>query len=463
MFDWKDKLLWVVERLLSYIGQGDPIKEYRERRKHAFRNSEYFQEISSFFTPRIHNTLKEVESTEPFSRASAYSLWVDNQDFPQLTPIQKNSLILLALCNKYEQTRDPTTYSEIRMYTETLNLNFTVISDGTRYFLNAYHSFFKKKEKHDLSEVTQIRLEEAQYRELLKDFADEYDRELFFQYITQKLAQSEQLRETLVYLIKDGRLATYGLNKQTLERLESELRAQVNYSKTFVVIANKLDKQIQAYIQQQPGFTGFAPKARNIPGKKGHQFSVYIFRPTEGFKDGNELLRKFKLLAQDKKQETMVAVFPLDSIHSSYFTFPANQSFKRATLKTAYEIASYFKTGAQYSDSDFWNTLIQSEIPTNELLAIIPFNVLVPGILPSERGFIITNYREIQKKMDVTTLTDWGDKQPTLLKQALLSFGTPNYTAEERSVIGKKDRMLEISKDIIDNSKKLKDSLGLLK
>ncbi len=131
-------------------------------------------------------------------------------------------------------------------------------------------------------------------------------------------------------------------------------------------------------------------------------------------------------------------------------------------LKEAFDISAYFKTGTQYSDADIWNVILSSEINIDELISLIPFNVLVPGIFPSEKVFIIANYAQIQSKLGITKLTELADKSPELLKQTLSEMGTINYSREEIKAKGNSDRLAIISNEIINNSKKLKDSLGLL-
>ena len=89
---------------------------------------------------------------------------------------------------------------------------------------------------------------------------------------------------------------------------------------------------------------------------------------------------------------------PIDGINAKQFTIPSNKSFTNENIKRAYDISSYFVTGTLLSDEDIWNIINQSEIGIPEILSVMPFNVLVPGIFPSEKDFLIKNYSKKFKK-----------------------------------------------------------------
>ncbi|MFA5091300.1 MAG: hypothetical protein WC483_01535 [Candidatus Paceibacterota bacterium] len=459
--DILDKILWFIERILSYFGQGEPIKAIRDGRINESTNNKYFSEIKELYQGLLQEQWVDFKSKEKMDRTGAYHLWVDNQNFRSVSNTQKNILVLLALCNEYSNSKNVDTFSAIRSYTETFSISFSSINDDTKSLLNAYNRALVLKQKTTIEELFSDT--ELDYSKVLKEFAEKYAKDLAVKVITDQLSQSEELRSTLISLIKEGRLNTYGINQKTLEKLETDLKAKANYAKTFLIMANKLPKEIEEYIKKQPGLTGFAPKSRNIPRMPPkHQFSAYIFRPSDGFKTSEELIRKFKSLTKNATNEMMVVVFPIDGINIANYTFPANQSFQNKMLKEAFDISAYFKTGTQYSDADIWNVILSSEINIDELISLIPFNVLVPGIYPSEKAFIIANYSHIQSKLGITKLTELADKSPELLKHTLSEMGAINYSREETKAKGNSDRLAIISSEIINNSKKLKDSLGLL-
>ncbi len=156
-----------------------------------------------------------------------------------------------------------------------------------------------------------------------------------------------------------------------------------------------------------------------------------------------------------------MAVLPIDGIGSKQYTIPANKSFTNENIKNAFEITSYFLSGSLLSDQDIWTIINQSEIEVSEILAIMPFNILVPGIYPSEKDFLIKNYSLIQKKLNVKSLTDWANVDILLLESVLQSIGEIKYSPEERKIV-EPNRLRNIASDIIRNSQALKQSQNLL-
>lgn len=77
------------------------------------------------------------------------------------------------------------------------------------------------------------------------------------------------------------------------------------------------------------------------------------------------------------------------------------------------------------------NDIAKSDITTNELLSLIPFNIFCKGILPCEQSFLIQHYNEIKIHFNVQGLTDWRDKNAELLRDKILNYGQPDYSQEE--------------------------------
>lgn len=456
-----DKLLWILERIASYFGQGEIIRGIRDKRKNKKTNQLYFTEINDFYQKKLEENLIVVQSEELLGRQDAYEFWIDKQTFHTITLEKKNMLVLLALCSYYSNSKDVNTYAAIKSYIDTLNISFSGMNEETKNLLNAYSNLFKDDKKYNINSLFS-ETKTMEYKSLLKEFSDNFSKDLVLRFIVDELAQSEELRNTLIKLIRDGKLATYGVNNATLETLENELKAKANYAKTFVLLANKLPDDIVKYLAKQPHIGARGISTRIPEHNKSHRFGVYIIRPNEGFRTSKELLKKFKSLTKGSINETIIQIMPVDGINILQYTFPVNQSFTNINLRNAYEISSYFKTGIGYTDADIWNIIEKSEVGINNLLALIPFNTLVPGIYPSEQDFIIKNYPELKERMNINTLTDWAEKDPVLLKNVLSGIGHVSYTDEEKASIGDKDRLKFITESIVNNSKKLKASLSSL-
>ncbi|HVP95905.1 hypothetical protein [Methanoregula sp.] len=455
-------ILWIIERILAYFGQGDIIKDIRDSLKRREENQNKFDIIFSFYNPRIDQKFLKISSSNFLNQEQAFRYWVENQTgFNQLSPTQKNILVLMALCHEFEQKKKPEINVALKIYLDSFNISFEDISPNVKMMLNAYDRLFHSEKKYTLNELFEN--QNCDYFVLLHEFSKRFNKDIIaFQYAIEKLKQSEELRYTLIKLIKEGKLDTYGVNQETLRRLERDLRERTKYSRTFVIIANKLPISIESYIKLQPGFTGGRIYPRNIPWfKESHSFSTYIFRPNENFHSSEDLMRKFEELSEGFAQESFIGIFPIDGINAKQMSIPKNGDFTNLNLKRGYDISSYFIEGASLSNQDVWNVIHQSEIGISEILSVLPFNILVPGIFPSEKDFLIKNYSKIQKKCGVSSFTDWANVDVSFLEEVLKSVGEIGYSKEEKKII-EKDRIRNIAIDIVRNCRSFEKSLTLL-
>jgi hypothetical protein len=385
-------LLWLIERIFAYAGQGDVVKDIRDGFKRRDENQKNFEIIFSFYYHRIDQHFAQISSKDFLNQDSAFRYWIDNQrGFNQLEPSQKNILVLMVLCHEFEHAKRPDTNATIKVYLDSFNISFDNISPDVKLMLNVYYRLYHTEKKYIVTELFEdINFD---YSVILTEFSKRFNKDIIaFQYAVEKLKQSEELRYTLIKIIKEGKLETYGINQETLKRLEYDLRGETKYSKSFLIIGNKLPISIESYIKMQPGFTGSTMIPRNIPWFKGsHLFSTYIFRPNEQFHSSEELQKKFEELSKGFTQESFILIFPIDGINAKQMTIPSNQKFLNENLKKGYEISSYLVEGAPLSKQDVWRIIYQSEIGVSEILSFLPFNILVPGIFPSEKEFLIKN------------------------------------------------------------------------
>ncbi|MDO9036667.1 MAG: hypothetical protein Q7U51_15905 [Methanoregula sp.] len=457
-----NKILWLIERMLAYFGQGDVIKDIRDGLKRREENQKNFDIIFLFYYPRINQNFVKISTNDFLNQESAFRYWVDNQSgFNQLSPTQRNILVLMVLCHEFEHTKKLETNTTIKVYLDSFNFSFEDISPEVKLLLNVYDRLFHSEKNYTLNELFEN--QNLDYSILLREFSKRFNKDIIaFQYAVEKLKQSEELRYTLIKIIKEGKLNTYGVNQETLKRLECDLRDETTCSRTFLIIANKLPISIESYIKMQPGFTGSRIYPRNIPWfKESHSFSTYIIRPNENFRSSEELVKKFENLSDVFNQESLIGIFPIDGINAKQITKPSNGKFTNLNLKKGYEISSYFIDGASLSNRDIWKIIYQSEIGVSEILSVLPFNILVPNIYPSEKEFLIKNYSKIQKKCGVSSLTDWANVDFLLLEEVLKSVGKINYSDEERKII-ETDRIRNIAIDIVRNCRSFEKSLNLL-
>lgn len=393
-------------------------------------------------------------------------------NFKEIDIIVIKSILLCFYCDMWEKSKSHHLYGDMQKYANSIGLSFAELTDDTMIFLKIYSAFQSKNVRYNSTfEILQFEKTESEYMNILNDFAKKYVKDISFFEIKDKLNQSENLRFTLVKIIKEGKLSKWGLTTETLEQLEKDLKKEINYSKTYLVIGNKVGQNIKDYLKSQPGLRVGRPTSQNIPqGNK--YFSGAIIKPTERFNNAKMLIEKLKRLSREEN-ETILFAIPLDFLNYERYVFPDNQSFTSRNLKACYEAISWFKTGYEYSDTDLWNAISTSSITPEELLAIVPFNIFCEGILPCEQEFMIKNYSYIKKRCEINKLSDWKNVDSKLITGYLLECGNPNYNESEKKYIlnveaddefdaGIEKRIFNLCEQIVKNSDEFNKSLALI-
>lgn len=435
----RELLLIVISVVIGAIGFSfkDYLLELKQKRKLKDKQ----QRILKFFNEDIGKALNlelnneslthETEDTEILLSS------LENKGFDNN---KKNMLILCYFCKKWDKTKAVEDLEKIKQYSELSEIKYAKVNKIVKAFLDIYKIVFNREEK--------------KYELLLNHFITNFYKDLQFYPLIQELNQTKNFHETLVKIIKEGKLSNYGITKETLKRLQRDLYDKSTFEKTFIVLLNKANDEIKDYLRSLPGLSGSSPSVRNI--KKNAKYSLFVVKPTK-IKSAKEFLQILKNKISNG-DEVIFQVIPLDFVHSQVYAYPANKSFTNKNMKECYEAIEWFKSGQMYLDSGVWNEIAKSTISPNELLNIVPFNIFCPGILPSEQAFLIKNYDGIKSKASVNSLTDWKDKDADYIVECMLTFGVPDYNNEEMKYLKispkelekkSKERLLEISKQII--------------
>jgi len=436
-----------------------------ERKKERFVNNK-IREIRDYLQNFFSFTIQRPIIDEYKNDEDVYK-HVIIHNFSDTDSITIYSILLCFYCYLWEKTGSPELFSRIQKYADSIGISFAELTENVIRFLNFYSAFVVEIRVYkSLSEIINLQRTESEYLNLLRDFSERYLKNLAFFEIRDKLQQSENLRQTLVRLINDGELSNWGITKETLERLEKDLRKESPYSKTFLIIGNKLPKDLKVYLENQPGLTGWAPRMRNAPVEG--RFSGYIIKPKEQFIDAKDMVDKIKEFANES-DEMLVFVIPLDFLNSEKYIYPANQSFKSENIRKSFEAINWFKVGYEFSDADLWSIITRSKITSEELLSIIPFNIFCEGITQSEQEFFIRHYNVVKNRLGIKKLTDWRDVAPEIIVEHLLNLGKPDYNKYElKHIVSKYDndldlairkRLLDLANQIVVNSRELATSL----
>ncbi len=440
------------------------IKRQEEKAKKK-QISQEIDKIRGYLKNHFQNELTAPEIKKFLDDEDIHNQFI-KRNFSEIDDISINSLLLCFYCYLWDKTNSPKEYEKIQKYSYSIGLSFANINERTKEFLKIFHALQQDRKYTSINDLSGV---EVGYENILKQFAQKYLKELSFFEIKEKLNQSENLRITLINLIKEGELSNWGITQETLERLEKDLKKEIEYSKTFLVVGNKLSDEVKQFLSSQPRFNLKGLKTVNTP--KLGIYSAFIIKPRGVYSTSKKLLNKLKTLNKSA-EESILYVVPLDFLNYDSYTLPANQSFSTQNLKNSYETINWFRTGYEYSDTDVWNIIGKSNITPQELLAIIPFNIFCKGILPCEQVFMIKNYKRVKNNCGVKTLTDWKDKDVNLVSDYLLESDIPDYNKSEKEQILKvknnevksavTSRFKKLVKQIKENSRELEKSLSLM-
>jgi hypothetical protein len=441
-------------------------KERQELNKKQIKVKQELNKIKQYLQPFFNFDLV-IPKIDKFEEVEdIYSQFI-RENFDNIKPIVLNSILLSFYCKEWKEQQSPKAYENIQKQAYSLGLSLAKIDEKTNTFLKIFNAFKSDSKFNNLDEVLQREVDPA---EELQKFANTYLKDLSFFEIKKELSQSENLRVTLITLIKDGQLSNWNITKETLQKLEEDLKKEIDYSKTFLVVGNKISDEIKKFLNSKPRFVFGAIRTKGTP--KEMIYSAYIVKPS-GIFSSDHLLKKLISL-NESNNESIIFVVPLNFLESKNYTFPSNQSFSSQNLKDCYETLNWFKTGYEYSDADVWNVIGKSTITPNELLTIVPFNIFCQGILPCEQTFFIRHYATVKNRCGVNSLIEWKDKDSNLIRDYLLECGKPTYNnAELKNVLKVTDdkkiddvikiRLGELTEQIVKNSEKLAQSLTIPK
>lgn len=453
---------WFYELYVSY-------EQNKEVGKHI---KKYEEEIREFLSSRISFVSKTLDTDfERTDRISVYDGFLQ-KNFPNLTQTQRNTLILLSLCQTLKHSKSseqPQIYSLIQNYIELLSIY--QITKETESVLSAYYFLFKQASStSDIEIIFTQQLSESEKKTILDDFINNFSKDAAFIYIRKELKQSEELRKTMVQLINEGELAAYGINQESFEKMQNSLLRNAKSIEAYLILGNKITEDVKQVIKHFPYIGGFASRS-GIPRKKGIILVGFIIKPTRHYDNPNEFLeQEIKSKLSGYSKDIMLSVISLDFLRSATWTIPPRAEFSSKYMRDCHAIVDYLGSG-YINDVVFWNIITESKIRIEELLSIIPFNIFVPDLISSERNLLIRNYKTLKTKFNIKKLTDWKNINTKELQDAIISLGMPTYTdLESRDLFGIHDsskipenkfhnRMQDIAIQIVKNAKKFELSM----
>jgi len=425
----REPVLLLVSVVIGALGFSikDSIKDFQIRKKSRKRYQYVCELFNQFFDKSVH---LNIEPPKTIDENISETEILDDSIRKNVTDITGEIVTVIKLCyycKKWELNKAAEDYASINQSAESLGIKYAKFDNTVKLFAQIYSQLIMDNAQLNFLNLS---ISKEDMNKAITHFINNYYKNLQFFKIKDKFYQNKNLHETLIKIIKEGKLSTYGITNETIKRLEIDMSKRAKSSNLFVVFTDNTNKEDRVNLKEylhnyaRLGMTGCTTKMPVYA-----RFGVYIIK-TEKNQTPKSLLKDIKNSVKISA-EAIVRIAPLNMIDSETYTLPFNQSFTNENLKKCYEALEWFKTGYDYSDSALWSEITKSSITPNELLSIIPFNIFCKGILPCEQEFIIINYDKIKDESNVSTLVDWAQKNPDLIKSSLLKNGVPTYSQDE--------------------------------
>jgi len=437
---FKEVILVILSLFIGILGFSlkDFVKDIKEKRRIKNRQKETVFRFNTFFASKLNKQLEADNLEENDVEISILKKTIGNS-FQEKDADWRNSLIVCYYCKKWDKTKDPSDLEMIKRYAEVLDIKYGHITNSVKVFLDLYGALISKNTNKQGS---------------LKHFTNNYYKDLQFYEIKEELHEAKNFHDTLTTIIKEGKLSTYGINKDTLQKLRNDLRKQLKNKQTFLLIVNKASTSLKQYLSNLPRISGVGTIMRNIG--RNSRVSLFIVKTEYGIE-----LKEFSEIIKTRvgnKIETIIKVVPVDFLNTDLIVLPPNLKFKNENMQRCYESIEWFESGLFFEDSLIWNEISKSSVTPDELLSIIPFNIFCPEILPSEQTFFIKHYDYLKKRLDISKLNEWKDKKPQLIVNHLMEKGIPEYTVAEKKQlkINGDDTQKKIEKRMLDLAKQIR-------
>ena len=388
-----------------------------------------------------------------------------------------DQLAVLALCDIFSRGKGPEFSDVIRHYADTHGLVNPSDAEA-KQFLSLYNSIFlRKKQVRIISQIDSLAVgyADAVIASVGREFLNKYAKNMIFDFFETRLDKSEDLRRTLATLVREGRLPTIGVWKKAVIQMQKALEEKQAVGQYYLIIANETGRKkgITRLSDILSPFTriGAAGTATHLMKQKAHRFGVYLVKTAKNYASVQDFIRTEiePKIQSGTSYLGLTSVYRLNVADSVITTFPRDVEITNANLIKARDILNVFKEEAR--DVDLLEIIGRSELDIDDLLSVLPLNLLVPGISESERSFIVTNYEKIRKAFNVKKLPDWRNADVTKLAGYITGLGRPKYDADElKSLFGidasdrltdamAKSRFELITSQIVTNANRYNDAL----
>jgi len=309
------------------------------------------------------------------------------------------------------------------------NINLQDLSGGDLQFLWGVYRILCNSERSitiDLDNIPDKTFLETDCFET--KFINKYlQKEALISKLTSKSETLNDYRKTLSRLIELGKLDKYGIHQIITGQTDKIERTLTDKTYYFVLI-NELQKgnDFKDKIKNQ------LLKGEHIVyaadgwlGIDGGMFSLLLAItkddcPTKEFYD-----KYVKNAYKDVDTEGWLSIHKAKFLGDTIFKKRYISRKPSEKALRAIKVKNVFTTGKKSMKLVFRDNLIETYLTTNELLSVLPLNLLLPDLCTEKKDILIENNEEIKSKFGISRLTDWA--YPPYSKKEIAQFLRDNY------------------------------------
>jgi len=349
--------------------------------------------------------------------------------------------LVTVLTLKADRTESSTDRHDIVTLIDRLitGFSFYPVDDEANKLLTCYEAFRLEgwAESKDES-VFDVKLSRSEH-ELASEFLREYSDEQRFKHILKNNRQIEELRSTLADLVRSGKLDVGNIHEDVIREKVSEVEEEINqkgeqYS-SYILISSKLITEGDEYGAKSIIESKFPTiKLGTWDVQRNNAFeevflSTRLVYTSRDYPDATTFLdEEIKPLLPSKDEYddgAFVAVMPFEAPkfvpHPSkeHVIEHADSDWWEEKTEKNFEYIESLRVGSVGLATEITTESITREVSVDELLRVIPFNIVAPQLEQEKKRVIRDNYRALKEHFDVDTLFNWVDVNPTDLAQEL--------------------------------------------
>lgn len=316
---------------------------------------------------------------------------------------------------------------------------FYPLGDAADNILTCYEAF--RLENHteatpgDVFEYDRTRADKELTDEFLRNYSDEQR----FKHVLKNNRQIEELRSTLADLVRTGKLDIGNIHedviREKLNEVEKELNEQESQYSSYLLISSKLINETDPYRAKAILESKFPTiKLGTWEVKRNTEFedvylSTRLIYTTRDYPDTDTFVdEEIKPLLPSKEEfdeGAFVAAMPFEA--PDYKAHPSKEEviehtesdWWESTTEKNFEYIESLQIGSTGLAAEIATENITREVSVDELLRVIPFNVVAPQLNREQKRVIRDNYKPLKNTFNVETLFDWATVNPEDLAEEL--------------------------------------------